>query len=99
MSNGFQDIHHRASAIRGTAMTRIGRKRPDKPCRPQRLTQRALIFLGTAARGARASRAAVPLFTEPGESLSQCKAGSGRFRVIRVIVVPIKGVGVVETCS
>ena len=29
-----------------------------------------------------------PFFKESGESPSECKAGSGRFGVIRVIVVP-----------
>jgi len=46
-------------------------------------------FLGTAARETPASRAAVAIVqSRPGEGQCRCKAVSGRFPIIRVIVVP-----------
>ena len=57
-------------------------------------------FLGTAARETPASRAAVAIVqSRPGEGQCRCKDVSGRFPIIRVIVVPTDRGAVMRGCK
>ena len=68
-------------------MTRMTRKRPDQSCELRLLTRRALIFLQRPLGTHWLPERPFPFFKESGERLRECKAGSGSFGVICVIVV------------
>ena len=75
-----------ATRFRRTAISRMTRKRPDKSCQLRGVTQRALI-VGNGRSGSQCVPSGRSHISESGERLRQCKAGSGRFRVISPIAV------------